>query len=141
MLLKTQISERALHSEIHRDMLCPLSGKVEPMILQLYEREIRHPFYTRIEARPMVCFYRQVVAGERDDIQIDSTEPTYTKEEIPSRYWTKEMIKVEQVAVKGNSPLPNTMFRLSLLGRLLSLSLLLLIGSLGYYLFISFWGV
>lgn len=110
------ITERAMHSQVHKDLLCPLSGQVEPMKLQLYEVEKKHLFYHRIYRVPSAKFFQ--VEGER---------------EIAPSYWTSEMNAAYKTALKSGTPVANRHFTVTLMGKVcavLTLVLLFILGGL-----------
>lgn len=108
--------EHPLHSENHERLLCPTTGREEPMRLQLYAQEIRsYGIFVRIARRPIGRFFR-VEDGE----------------EIEARHWTTEMTKAHDIAIKGNTPVRGKRVSVTLYGRMVIVVLLFAIIALVY---------
>lgn len=95
------ITETPLHSELHQDMLCPISGQVEPMKLQLYSVEKKHLLFHKIYKRPSAKF-----------IQVQ------TGQEIAEEHWTTQMRTAYKSAIKAGSPVAGRGCTLTLLGKI-----------------------
>ncbi len=103
MTLKKSHTDRAIHSQQHNDLLCPITGQVEPMLLQLYERETKSWHSHKILKAPVAKFFR--IEG---------------MQEIDEPYWTGEMKKACSAAIKAATPLANRKSELTLLGKIVA---------------------
>lgn len=115
-LFSLTCEEQPLHSEIHETMLCPTSGQIEPMRLQLYKQYINsYGIFKRTPAKPSARFFR--IADEA---------------EIEAQYWTKEMTKAYETAIKGNSPVAGKRVTVTTYGKVVITFLLLALAMLIY---------
>lgn len=124
MVLFTVTTDEALRSQVYEEMLCPTTGQVEPMKLQLYERRVQHLLYDKIEKQPIAKFFRLA-----DESEIDEA------------HWTNEMRTACKGAIKQATPTPRHYKKLSPIGKglamLVAILALVLAGFLGWYLLIE----
>lgn len=82
------------------DLVCPLSGQREPMVLMLYKRSVKTFFYDQIVKKPSGIFFRK-----SDD------------KDIPAAKWTPEMERFFEEQ-KLKNPVPDARFKLTWFGKL-----------------------
>lgn len=115
-LISLTYREEPLHSEVHEQMLCPLSGQVEPMRLQLYALHVNsYGIFKRIPRRPVARFFRV-----SDNMEIEQA------------HWTTEMVKAYETSVKGNTPVAGPRVRVTTYGKVLIIFLLIALAFLIY---------
>lgn len=108
--------EQALHSETHETLLCPTTGQVEPMRLQLYAQHINsYGIFKRVPKQPVGRFFR-VEDGK----------------EIEATHWTNEMQKAYNTSVKGNTPVAGKGVSVTLYGKIVIITLLLALAFMIY---------
>lgn len=111
-LYSVSYEEKPLHSQSHEDLLCPVTGQIEPMRLQLYAKHSNsYALWRRVRKAPVGRFFRAEDGRE-----------------IEERYWTADMKRVHDIAIKGN-PVKEASTSLTLWGKFV---LLLLLAALGY---------
>lgn len=104
--------EKPLHSQSHEDLLCPVTGQVEPMRLQLYAKHSNsYSLWRKVRKAPVGRFFRSEDGRE-----------------IEERYWTADMKRVHDIAIKGN-PVKEASTSLTLWGKFV---LCLLLAGLAY---------
>lgn len=115
-LFSLTLEEKPLHSQTHQDMLCPLTGKVEPMRLQLYSQHIcSYGIFKRIPRRPSARFFR-----------------IEDEQEIDAKYWTGEMRQAYDTAVRGNTPVVGSGVQVTTYGKVVIVFLLAAVSLLVY---------
>lgn len=101
--------ETPLHSQFHDGLLCPTTGMVEALRLELYSEEVNYyGLLISVKKKPVARFYR-----------------VEDNKEIEPRYWTTDMRAVHDTAIKGNPVKSRS--RLSLWGRIVLVLLLALL--------------
>lgn len=110
--------EEPLHSQYYDNLLCPTTGIVEPLHLQLYTESVNYYGLLRsVKRLPVARFFR-----------------AEDNKEIESRHWTADMVEAHRVAVKGN-PVKAASSSLTLWGKcVLLLGLVLLCAAIYFIL-------
>lgn len=105
-----------LHTQYYDQLLCPTSGLVEPMFLQLYAVEIQDYALTKRRLKkPVGRFFRSENGAE-----------------VEEKYWTSEMREVYDTAIKGN-PVKDSYCKLTLWGKCVIITLCVALLALGYF--------
>ncbi|MDY5858235.1 MAG: hypothetical protein SPK09_03285 [Porphyromonas sp.] len=108
--------EEPLHSQYYDNLLCPTTGIIEPLHLQLYTEHVNYYGILRsIKRRPVARFFR-----------------AEDNKEIAPGHWTADMTEVHRVAVKGN-PVKTASNKLTLWGKCVLVLLLALICVASYF--------
>ena len=101
---------------MHETMLCPLSGQVEPMRLQLYAQHVNsYGIFKRIPRKPVARYFRTA-----DDTEIERA------------HWTTEMVKAYETTIKGNTPVAGPRVRVTTYGKVVICFLLIALAFLIY---------